>query len=168
MRKTATIKIDREGRDRGKTFLLTEMSAVGAEKWATRALFAMTRSGINVPSETLEDLKGSGMAGIAALGLSFLGHVPFDEAETLLDEMMQCVQLIPDPKKPNVTLEHPLFLGQVEEVSTLLRLRDEVIALHVGFSIAAVLSNLGATAKDWISQNTSTSLASSEPSSQAA
>ena len=62
-RKTATVLIEDAGRDQGKTFLIREMSAHRAERWATRALMALAKAGVQVP----DDLAGAGLAGIAAM-----------------------------------------------------------------------------------------------------
>ena len=48
-RKVEYITIDQEGRDQGKTFKITEMPALKAEKWATRAFLALAAS---VPAST--------------------------------------------------------------------------------------------------------------------
>ena len=42
-RKTKIVTIAAEGRDYGKSYLLTEMPALKAEKWATRAMMALIR-----------------------------------------------------------------------------------------------------------------------------
>ena len=47
--------------------------------------------------------------------------------------MMTCVAFLPDPARPQVIRQ--LVETDIEEIATRLRLRDEVIALHVGFSI---------------------------------
>lgn len=127
MRKTETITIEREGRDKGKQFKLTEMSAAQAERWALRAFFALANTGVELP----DDMADSGMAGIAAVGLSALGKVPFEQAEPLLDEIMGCVQIVPDPSKPHVV--RALIDEDIEEVATRLELRKAVWDLHTGF-----------------------------------
>ena len=127
-RKTATVTIEAEGRDLGKVFLLREMPASQAEKWAARAFLAMARSGIDIP----DDLAGAGLAGIAAVGLKAIGGLGFAEAEPLMDEMFACIQIIPDPVRPAVV--RALVESDTEEISTRLRLRKEVFGLHVDFS----------------------------------
>lgn len=127
-RKTATVTIEAEGRDLGKVFLLREMPASQAEKWAARAFLAMARSGIDIP----DDLAGAGLAGIAAVGLKAIGGLGFAEAEPLMDEMFACIQIIPDPARPAVV--RALVESDTEEISTRLRLRKEVFGLHVDFS----------------------------------
>ena len=98
MRKTKTVTVHIKGRDEGKQFLLTEMPASRIEKWAARALLAVAHSGVEVP----EEVTGAGMAALAVVGLRALSGVSFAEAEPLLDEMMGCVQIIPDPAHPAI------------------------------------------------------------------
>ena len=64
MRKTKTVTIESENRDHGKCFLLTEMSAAAAEKWAARAFLALAKSGVNLP----DGVADMGLAGVAAAG----------------------------------------------------------------------------------------------------
>src|SRR5690242_21778037 len=51
MRKTLRYTVAEEGRDKGKTYLLTEMSASQAEMWAARAFLAMANNGIEIPAQ---------------------------------------------------------------------------------------------------------------------
>ncbi len=134
-RKTKIVTIQNEGRDKGKKFHITEMSAVRAEKWAARAFLALAHAGVEIP----EEVKGAGMAAIAVIGLRALGNVSFSEAEPLLDEMMSCVQYMPDPKYP-INLRS-LIEDDIEEVITLAMLRSEVFELHTGFSLANAINN---------------------------
>jgi hypothetical protein len=140
-RKVKTVVIDQDGRDKGKHFLLTEMAAMQAEKWAMRALLALGQSGIDIP----DDIAETGMAAIAAFGIKTIASVEFEAAAPLMDEMLECVTIIPDPSKPNVTRN--LIEDDIEEVKTLALLRGEVLELHTGFSIAAELSKLREAAK---------------------
>jgi hypothetical protein len=140
-RRTSTLTITSEGRDTGKTFLITEMPASQAERWAERLLFALGRSGADIPADVL----GSGFAGVAAIGLRAFAGLPWDLAEPLLQEMFTCVAIRPDPARPQVT--RALVESDIEEVLTRLQIRDEVINLHVGFSPAAYLSKLAAALK---------------------
>lgn len=146
MRKTKIVTIDAEGRDKGKSFLITEFPAMRVEKWAARCLLALSRAGVEVPDEAVD----AGAIAILSAGLNAFRQMAFDDAEPLLDEMLECVQFVGDPNglKDQVT---GLPLGvrtlqgdDIEEVATLLRLRGEVFELHVGFSLGAALSTLGA------------------------
>lgn len=124
MRKTVTVIIDQENRDKGKQFLITEMSAEQAEAWATRALLAI--SNIDIP----DDFKAMGMQAIAKLGLQAITSIDYDVAKPLLDEMLECAQIV----MPATT--RALMPGDIEEVGTRLKLRKAIFELHTGFSLA--------------------------------
>lgn len=129
MRKEAKVLIARENRDKGKLFLIREMPTMKAEKWAIRTFLALASSGVEIPKEVSD----AGMAGIASLGIKALGYIKFQEAEPLLDEMIACVSIIPDPN--NHAVVRNLVESDIDEVTTLLQLRKEVFELHTGFSI---------------------------------
>jgi hypothetical protein len=133
-RKTSIYTISDEGRDFGKSFLLTEMPASKAEKWAARAALAMIKENIELP----KDFEKMGMAALASFGISFLGKIPFVTAESLMDEMFRCVQILPNPNDRNVVRD--LIDDDIEEVKTRIKLRKVIWSLHVGFSKAAAQS----------------------------
>ena len=148
-RKVMTYTVPHEGRDKGKVFVITEMPATQAEKWAARAFFAMAKSDMEIP----DDISSTGMAGIAALGVRAFGRMDFHDAEPLLDEMFQCVKFMPDPMKPEVV--RGLIEDDIEEVRTRYELRKETIKLHINFSIPAAVQKLAAqSAAGSDSQNT--------------
>jgi hypothetical protein len=134
-RKQHTIVIETEGRDKSKMFILNEMSATQAEKWAARALLAMAKSGMDIP----DDIATAGLAGVAALGVKALGGMSFEDAEPLLDEMFSMVSFVPDPARPAIKRGYggvgPIIEDDIEEISTRLRLRKELFFLHVNFSM---------------------------------
>lgn len=138
MRKTAVVTITAEGRDAQKSFLITEMAAEQAEFWAVRALLALAKSGVEVP----DDIMYRGMAGVAAMGIRAFGGISWADAKPLLDEVFGCIAFLPNPATPQTVITGPLVSSQIEEVSTRLRLREEVLSLHLGFSIAAKFSEL--------------------------
>lgn len=127
------------GRDDGKRFLITEMPAARAEKWAMRALLMLKGSGQEIP----RNVEGMGMVGVAILGLNaFLrGEIDPADLEPLMDEMMTCVQIVRDPRYPDKASDL-VSQDDVEEVATRLWLRSEVLRLHTGFSPADALSRL--------------------------
>jgi hypothetical protein len=127
MRKTKDVTIAAEGRDTGKIFRLTEMPAAQAEAWAIRAFLAMASSGIDIP----EEIGQAGMAGIAQFGIKAMAGVTWELAKPLMDEMFECVQVVPDKSKPKVA--RGLVDTDIEEVKTRLTLRKEILALHTGF-----------------------------------
>ncbi|MEG4669546.1 hypothetical protein UXP85_25165, partial [Enterobacter cloacae] len=57
------------------------------------------------------------------------------DARPLLDELMKCVQAVPNPADQNI--KRPLIDDDTEEVMTRLKLRGEVFKLHVDFLTAA-------------------------------
>ena len=136
MRKTATYTADK-GRDKGKVFVLTEMSAFASEDWAARALFAMMNAGVDVP----EGIAKAGLAGIAAMGVSALTKVSFEAAKPLLDEMLACIQIQPSP-----SVARRLIEDDIEEVATLIELRKQVLNLHLDFFTSATPSTSGSSA----------------------
>lgn len=120
-----------DGRDKGKVFKLTEMSSAQAERWAMRALLAVMKSNPNIP----DNFDKLGMSGMAELGIKAISGLDWETAEPLLEEMMSCVQFIPDPAKPQVI--RALFEGDIEEIQTRFKLRMEVFKLHTDFFKAA-------------------------------
>lgn len=136
MRKTSTYVVDFEGRDLNKMFLITEMPATKAEDWAIRVIFAMGSANVDIPDGALQ----LGMAALAEIGLKKLFAIDATQVKPLLAELMECVEFVPNPQKPQVKLGYPMFESQVEEVKTLLSLKWEVLKLHLDFSLAAGLS----------------------------
>ena len=123
--KTKQITIE-NGRDKGRVFLITEMSAAHADNWAMRALIALANGGVD-----LGDLSPQqGMMGMVRVALDALGRLKADDAIPLLNELLDCVQIIPEGGQPR-----PLNMdfNDVEDFTTLWRLRKEVFALHTDF-----------------------------------
>lgn len=154
-RRTTNVLIDIAGRDHGKTFVITEMAASDAERWATRALLALGRSGVDLP----EDISRSGLAGVAALGVRAFAGLPWELAEPLLNEMFRCVTFMPDASRPGVVRQ--LIEDDIEEVATRLKLREEVISLHVNFSIAGWISKFRRSLAEKMEDTSSTEISPS-------
>lgn len=126
-RKTATVTITEEGRDQGKVFLLTEMSATQAELWAIQVFMSMAKSGVEVP----ENFRDLGIAGLARIGLGALSSLSFKDARPLLEELFTCVQIVPDRSNPSFARQ--LLETDIEEIGTRLKLRLDVLKLHFDF-----------------------------------
>lgn len=128
-------------RDNGKTFLLTEMPARQAEAWADRAFLALAASAFDIPKDI--DVRG-GMASIYQLAL-LVGHMRFPELRPLMDELMSCIKIVPEPRNP-MSARALIDVGDVnddiEDATTRIFLRNEVISLHINFSLAARIFNL--------------------------
>ncbi len=123
-----------DGRDIGKVFVLTEMPASRAESWAMRALLALMAGNVDMP----DGFERLGMAGMAEVGIKGLSKLSWDVAEPLLAEMFSCIQIMPDPGKPNIVRN--LIEEDIEEIITRIKLRAEVWKLHAGFLKAVALS----------------------------
>jgi hypothetical protein len=148
MRKSVEVRIGPEGgRDAGKVFVITEMSATAAEKWGLRAMQALLKSGVDIP----EDPKTMSLALVAAIGFKALASISNDEVDWLFDRLMDCVAFIPDPSRPEVwrgvglrqgatAPNGPLMENDIEEAKTRLQLKAEAFEVTLGFSMAAVRS----------------------------
>jgi len=132
MRKTQRFVVTAENRDKGKTFILTEMACDQAERWALKALLALTNTGAAIPEEALH----AGMAGLAAVGIQALGMLQHEKVLPLLDELWPaCVRFKPsDERLPEQEIIHGSN-SQIEEVSTRLAIYKELLKLHTGFSL---------------------------------
>jgi flagellar motor component MotA len=107
------------------------MSAHQAESWAMRALCALMAGNVELP----QGFERNGLAGLAEIGLKLLSGLRWEVAEPLINEMMDCIRFMPDPKSPHVVRD--LFDEDIEEVTTRIRLRIEVWKLHTDFLKAA-------------------------------
>jgi hypothetical protein len=148
-------------RDNGKSFLLVEMPARPAEKWAARVFLALAHARADIPpgiAAKYATARGNMQQVSYMAGL--LGHLQFPEMEPLLDELMGCVSFLSSPGPPPVT--RPLHdAGDVNddiaEIATRQHLRAEVLDLHVGFFMPAAILHLiavGSTMRE-ISEPTS-------------
>lgn len=124
MARKETTFIASAGRDKGKEFLITEMSASQAEAWAIKVILAVGNAGIEMP----DDLASQGMSGLMAVGYMSLLKIPFEAAKPLLDEMMTCVKFA-----PSSNIQRPLIEDDIEEVQTRLALRKAIWTLHMDF-----------------------------------
>ena len=159
MRNTVDITIEAEGRDKGKKFRLTEMPASNGEDWAMRAFFGLASSGVEIPN--LELVREMGMAGIATIGLKALGGLTPEIARPLMDEMWQCVQIIPSSGIARKPTE-----DDIDESPTRVRLRKEVFELHTGFFRFLELQKLKALSEKESQSDTPSTSTSPEPSPQ--
>ena len=130
-RRRDKVVIEREGRDKGKVFWVTEMSASAAEHWAGRFLTMLAAGNANVPPGFFQ----MGFEGAAAwIAVHGIGGIDWALCKPLLDEMMDCVTIQPDPSR-NVT--RALLEDDIEEIVTRLALREAWFDTHLGFSVRA-------------------------------
>lgn len=122
-RNVITHEVVAENRDKGKRFVITEMSAVQAHKWATKALFAILNSGAEIPDEMVK----MGLPGIAAAGMGAISSIPYAVAEPLLDELMGCVKIAQDLAPEG----RALMPEDIEEITTIFDLQGKVLQMHI-------------------------------------
>lgn len=142
MRKTKEIRIPVQdgNRDSAKLFVVTEMSAMAAEKWGRDAFKALARGGLDILPDEME---GANLALLAGYGFRALAAASTDEIDSLMARLMLCVTYVPDPSHPEVnravTGAAP-YENDVEEYRTRLLLQKEAFEISLGFSIPVAKS----------------------------
>jgi hypothetical protein len=109
------------GRDKGKKFQITEMSARAGHAWATRLLLALMGSGVEID----EDIAARGLAGLATVALTAVGKVNSSVALPLMDELLDCVMSVQE------RATRKWIDDDFEEVATIFQLQKAVFDLHV-------------------------------------
>lgn len=121
--KTKTVTIEK-GRDKGKKFEITEMPVAKIDNWAMRVLLALAGAGVEVAEAN------EGMKGLAKVAFAALGKIPPAIAIPLMDELLECVQFVPNGGSPRPL---DLELGDVQDFTSIWILRKEVFNLHIDF-----------------------------------
>lgn len=128
-RKEIPFIVETEGRDKGKEFLITEMSAWDADTLAQDIFRAM---GDYNYSSIPADVIAMGCAGLATVGLSVISASSPEVARQLRDRLMSTVDIIitsegqRQQRKVNGSLDF-------EEVSTIRTLLDKVFEINFNF-----------------------------------
>ena len=128
-RKEIPFIVEEEGRDKGKEFLITEMSAWDADSLAQDIFRAMGDSNY---SSIPPDVIAMGCAGLATVGLSVISASSPDVARQLRDRLMSTVDIIitNDGKRQQRKVNGAL---DFEEVSTIRSLLDKVFQVNFDF-----------------------------------
>ncbi|QLY03556.1 MULTISPECIES: hypothetical protein [Citrobacter] len=128
-RKEIPFIVETEGRDKGKEFLITEMSAWDADTLAQDIFRAMGDSNYSsIPADVI----AMGCAGLATVGLSVISASSPEVARQLRDRLMSTVDIIitsegqRQQRKVNGSLDF-------EEVSTIRSLLDKVFQVNFDF-----------------------------------
>lgn len=128
-RKEIPFIVETEGRDKGKEFLITEMSAWDADSMAQDIFRAMGDSNYSsIPADVI----AMGCAGLATVGLSVISASSPEVARQLRDRLMSTVDIIitsdgqRQQRKVNGSLDF-------EEVSTIRSLLDKVFQVNFDF-----------------------------------
>ncbi|HFR9155110.1 hypothetical protein [Yersinia enterocolitica] len=132
-RKQITYTVEDEGRDKGKEFIITEMSAWDAEELSEEIYRAMGHGEFNsLPA----DVVAMGVAGLATVGISVLAAAPASVSRPISDRILSTVEIVitNEGKDINRAIKPIDF----EEISTIRTLKDKVFELNFGFlSLAA-------------------------------
>lgn len=131
-------------RDAGKHFKITEWPAATIERWGLRMMIVLKGTTAQIP----EEVSQLGAIAVAIRGInSFLAaDVDPDKLIDLLDQLLECVQVIRDPQQPHIATAI-VSSDDIEEVVTRGWLRSEVLRLHTNFSLADSLLNWWALMK---------------------
>ncbi|MEJ3963038.1 hypothetical protein [Citrobacter braakii] len=128
-RKEIPFIVETEGRDKGKEFLITEMSAWDADSLAQDIFRAMGDSNYSsIPADVI----AMGCAGLATVGLSIISASSPEVARQLRDRLMSTVDIIitndgqRQQRKVNGSMDF-------EEVSTIRTLLDKVFQVNFDF-----------------------------------
>lgn len=119
-----------KGRDEGKVFRITEMSAMDGFKFSFKVFHGMARGGVQVP----DNAQQLGIVALLNIGLSGIACIPHDECLSLIEDLMGCIQIIPD--SGNLDVARRLVLSDFEESGTIRKLLMEAFKLHADFIFA--------------------------------
>lgn len=152
-----------ENRDLGKTFKITEWPAARADKWLQRFAWTLTKGGASLPI----DARGLGWEGVAIVGINALlrGQIDPEVMIPLADELLECVQIVPDPKQPASARAIVEAAEDVAEVQTRWWLRDQVVSVHTNFSFLDALSRVVSSILAFQTSQDSSSTPTSHPES---
>lgn len=136
MRNSIEFTIKDNNRDFGKAFIITEMSAVQGEELAEEVFRIMSRYNFySIPPEVMT----MGTAGLATVGLAAIANADRDEARAISQRLLSTVKIRIEHE--GKSLERALDAEtDIEEVSTLRFLKDEVFRLNFDFLTTAAES----------------------------
>ena len=160
-RRSVELKIQEPGRDQGKLFKITEMSAFDTEEWAERSINAILRNAnkedisfliplvytyvqeatIESSYEELMEKNDEGMVKIqqateklAVYLSSLFFSLPYDDLKIVVKTLFDCCSIYLNPGQNDLVepiLNNPNHY--IEEVSTIIALKREAFKLHTDF-----------------------------------
>lgn len=128
-RKEIPFIVEEEGRDKGKEFIITELSAWDADELAQDLYRAMGDSGFTgIPPDVIS----MGCAGLATIGLSVLSAASPEVSRSIRDRLISTVEIAVynDGQRIIRKVDGP---SDFEEVSTIRKLMDKVFEVNFGF-----------------------------------
>ena len=132
-RKTVTITIEEKNRDHGKKFKITEMSAVALDKWASKALLALANSSADLPLDDAIGIQGWAKLVDKSFLFKIFSQLKYELARPLYDELLSCCAYIDGVTATGRELSISNADEIIEELSTLFKLRWEVLKLSFDF-----------------------------------
>lgn len=130
--KTKTVTIEK-GRDKGKTFLITEMAAIPADIWAHKLVEQAANSGVDLKNVNVLEIDTKSMQGMIEIGsavLTVLGKIPAEISREMKFEMLnECVQIVPSSGEPRACL----WDQEIADWQNFSILAAHAIGLHVDF-----------------------------------
>lgn len=121
--------VTKEGRDKGKEFIITEMSAWDADTLSQDIFRAMGDSNFNgIPI----DVVAMGSAGLATLGLSVLSAASPETAHMIREKLIATVDIVinDEGRRTRRKVNGPL---DFDEVSTIRDVMDQVFKINFDF-----------------------------------
>ena len=122
------------------TFVISKMPLIQGDRWANRVALALCRGGVDVSGflgggTDLSDIKGMiDIVGITNTALKALGGIDDDEAQSLLDELLNYIKVkLSDGSTRSIVIE-----SDVKDIQTLWKLRIEAIKINLDFLMAGV------------------------------
>jgi hypothetical protein len=140
------IRSDEPGhRDCGKTFIITELSALEGEHWSSRLLTLVIESGVELPEGIDENSGASGVAQLTAQQIIGIAPLIALLQDPELDAATwKAIKYLHAPGHP----PQPIAQGdqcQIEEIGTITRLRVEMLKMHTAFFSAGKASTSAPT-----------------------
>ncbi len=129
-RKEKTYIVKEDNRDKGKEFIITEMSAIKGQELASdihREMMAVNFSGIS------PDVIAMGCAGLATVGLSVLSAISKESSMIMRNALLSTVQIVIRVKDGGVQVRDIRAEIDFEEMTTIINLLDEVFTLNFDF-----------------------------------
>nr|DAF69047.1 MAG TPA: tail assembly chaperone protein [Caudoviricetes sp.] len=137
-KKTVTIE---KGRDKGKTFLITEMPAIQADEWAHELFYHAATAGMDLKNVNVMNLDTKSMAGMIEIGAaigSILGRIKPEESRRLKFELLdKCVQIVPKGGQERMCI----WDQEIQDMQNFTFLAAQVIGLHLDFLKQGETSN---------------------------
>jgi hypothetical protein len=126
-RKEKLVTIDDEGRDNGRTFVLTEMDSWEATVLTAKIAHALAVSGIDIPAIAKNP------EGLAEAGIRLMMYIAPQVGVPIMEQVKDCIQCT-TPKGATVPMIED---NKPQEIRTWFTLFKEIFYLHLGFSEAA-------------------------------